>query len=516
MSRLLRFVARHSSSFAVLCLVFMCVYFLVRAIALAFLDYTPLDRLMALLLLAAETHILIHAFGFFVSVLASEGQEPIKDLPLDDAHAPSVAVIVAARHEPRAILEQTMTTFHNLLYPNKAIYLLNDSTEEKYIAEAQALAERFGIKLFWRQERHGAKAGIINDFLKTAQEKYVAIFDADQNPMPDFLRKTIPLLENDERLGFVQTPQFYSNLESGPVPEGAAMQQAIFYETICEGKSGHNAMFCCGTNVVFRRQALAEVGGFDEGSVTEDFATSVKLHRKGYRSLYYNHVAVFGMAPETLPAYFKQQSRWATGNIGIFFETIRSLFEDPASLTPFQWLEYLLAGSWYFTGWVFFVLMCCPILFLLMGIPSFFLDARLYLASFLPYLSVSWLVYYTTLSKRRYTLRQLYYGMILSFLSFPVLMRAAVLGLLGLKVPFVITTKGTSEVVPWWRLWPYFVMLGLNAAALVAGCVQFHRAPWPVSSNMFWCLYHMSILLQIFHFNRPPRLEPAPAEGGTP
>ena len=73
-------------------------------------------------------------------------------------------------------------------------------------------------------------------------------------------------------------------------------------------------MFCCGSNVIIRRDALLSIGCtvkgrrhfFDETSVTEDFATSFRLHAKGWRTDYVNQPYVVGMGPETLPAYFTQ------------------------------------------------------------------------------------------------------------------------------------------------------------------------------------------------------------------
>ena len=84
----------------------------------------------------------------------------------------------------------------------------------------------------------------------------------------------------------MQTPQYYANWDRGEVPGAAWGQQALFFGPIARGKDGHDAMFCCGTNVVFRRAALERVGGFPADSVTEDFELSIRLHERGWRSRY--------------------------------------------------------------------------------------------------------------------------------------------------------------------------------------------------------------------------------------
>jgi cellulose synthase (UDP-forming) len=220
----------------------VCIYFIARVILFTYWELTLIERLVALLLLISETFLLVHATGFILSVLRIK--RPKKQVPLLQKMTthPSVAVVVAARHEPKHILQETFTTLTNLDYPAKNIYLLDDSSDAQYIKEADEIAKEFKVKVFRREKRHGAKAGVINDAIKTMNEKYITIFDADQNPMPDFLERTIPILEKDEKISFVQTPQFYTNIATSPVSEGAAMQQAIFYEGICEGKNEDNAI----------------------------------------------------------------------------------------------------------------------------------------------------------------------------------------------------------------------------------------------------------------------------------
>lgn len=486
----------------------VCLYLISRVVMFSYSDYSRLEKLFGLLLLLGETYMLVHAFGYMINVFTLTGAQhrkpPSKELK--PGKEPSVAIVVAARHEPKEVLEDTIITFRNVNYPNKTIYFLDDSSEQAYKDEADALERDHGIKIFRRAERHGAKAGIVNDFLRGMTEKYIAIFDADQNPMPEFLNELIPLLEGDEKLAFVQTPQFYTNIGESAVAKGSAMQQAIFYETICEGKNESDSMFCCGTNVVFRREALLDVGGFEEEFITEDFATSVNLHMKGWHSWYHNHVVAFGSAPETLPAYFKQQARWAGGTISVFRKLLLNFARHPFKLSPMQWWEYMLAGTYYFVGWAFFFLMICPIAFLLFNVPSFFVYPQVYLATYIPYFCLTMLIFTGTMKERHYNLKQIYYGLILGSLCFPLMMKAAVYGIIGKRMTFVVTTKGKAEVLPLSALWPYGLMMGLNIAAFAVGIFKFSHNPYAVGVNMFWVAYHLFILWNIFHFNRLPVL----------
>ncbi len=319
----------------ILAAILTLIYIIARMAMFLSYSYAPVDRIFAGLLIAGESFVLMHSFGYVVNLLKvfsvkNNGGEANKLTPSLSTQ-PAVAVLVAVRHEPGEVLRSTFSAINALSYKNKQVFLLDDSSDEKYRKEAEELAQELSLTLFRRETRHGAKAGIINDCLKTLTHKYVVFFDADQSPLPKFMDILVPLMESNEKLAFIQTPQFYSNIEESRVAKASTFQQSIFYEYICEGKSVSDAMFCCGTNVIFRLEALKEVGGLDETSITEDFATSVKLHIKGWRSLFYPHTYTFGMGPENLQEYFKQQFRWATGTLVMFKKLLLQFIKTPFS-----------------------------------------------------------------------------------------------------------------------------------------------------------------------------------------
>lgn len=468
-------------------------------------DYTATEITFSVLLLLGELFILVHALGYAIALYRSKRhkEEVLVQKPQElPSPLPEVAILVAARHEPREILEETFRSLNNLRYPAKKIYFLDDSSEESYRKEAEEIAARFGLQLFRRKVRHGAKAGIVNDCLKTLTEKYVAVFDADQNPKPGFLMDIVPILERDVKLAFVQTPQFYTNINVSHVAKGAAYQQSVFYEYICEAKGSKQSMFCCGTNVVFRRDALLSVGGFDEEVVTEDFATSLKLHLKGWRSLYYNHVGVFGMGPELLAAYFKQQDRWARGTVGVFRKVVWNFLKNPLGLKISQWWEYFLSGTYYFVGLAFTFLMICPIAYIFFNVPSFFIHIDIYLAVFLPYFALSLSVFIFTLRARHYKARNLFLAQMLTYITFPVLILSTLMGLFGIQGTFGITAKGKGRRMSYFSLWPQITFMTLNFAAFVWGINRFYyERDFSVLVNCFWVLYHWFVMMSVFYFN---------------
>ncbi len=485
-------------------------YLIVRGVLLGRAKYSAVDGVFAVLLLLAEGFILFHGIGYSVAILWS--RKKARDIAsilggaqvLEENAQPSVAIITAARHEPKEVLAETFITVNNIEYKNKRVYFLDDSIKEEYHKEAEELAREHHLTLFRRTKPwHGAKAGIINDFLEQMTEKYLVIFDADSNPMPDFLNPLVPIMEANEKLGFIQTPQFYTNIENNRVARAAMLQQAVFYEYICDGKGIVDSMFCCGTNVILRVSALRTIGGMDERTVTEDFATSLRLHTHGFSSLYYNHVCVFGMGPEDLIGFFTQQFRWAAGTIQVFKSLVARFFTKPFSMKPGQWFQYFLSGTYYWVGLAYFTLILGPLLYIFFKVPSFFIRPEVYFLSFLPYMLLSASIFYFSLRKRNYKPRDLIPGQLLGATTFYVHMKAAFAALLGIKLSFGVTSKAKGGAIPYRVLWPQLSVIAATFIACVWAANRFiyEREP-ALIINGFWMFYQFLVFSSIFYFNR--------------
>lgn len=487
----------------VLLFILAAAYFVVRAVFSLYAEYTALEKALAYMLFFAEFFVIFHGAGFLYNIYnlrRAEKKETPPLKPLKDY--PPVAVLVPARHEPREVLDETFNCLYALDYPAKKLYLLDDSSDEKHKAEARETAQKYGAEIFSREDRHGAKAGIINNCVKTLDEKYIAIFDADQRPMPDFLKKLIPLMESRDNLAFIQTPQFYTNLEESRVAYASNMQQSVFYEYICDGKNTGDSMILCGTNVLVRKEALIDVGGLDESTVTEDFATSVFFHLRGWKTLYVNRVSTFGMAPLNLGAYFKQQNRWAMGNTATFKKVLKEFLKKPRALKPGQWLDYGTTGTYYLIGWAYLVLFACPVLLIFFNIPSFFMDPIVYSLTFIPYFLLSFSIFYASMAERNYPLKGIFKGNFLLFSTIPVYLKATLSGLTGRKSTFEVTAKSGEKTVRYRKLWPQLLVWGINLSAFTWGVNRlYYEMSSAVLVNVGWIGLHLLFLSGIFYFN---------------
>jgi cellulose synthase (UDP-forming) len=358
------------------------------------------------------------------------------------------------------------------------VWLLDDGRS----VAMRDLADRWGVEYVRRADRSGAKAGNINHALRFADAEYVLVLDCDHVPAPHFLEATLGHLA-DERVAFVQTPQYYANAGRGEIPAAAWSQQALFFGPIARGKDGHDAMFCCGTNVVFRRAALVDVGGFPSDSVTEDFELSVQLHELGWRSRYVAEVLASGLGPEDMASYVSQQQRWSRGCLGALGTVLRSTL--PAKLK----LQYALSASYFLSGWTVLVYMSFPVVRILTGAqPLAGTTADQFLAHFAPYFGMA-LLALTWLGGGAYTFK----AFALQTASFWIHVQSTLLVLARRRGRFVVTPKEGVHGRQPRAVAPALAALAVLVLAAAYGLLR-DRDPATLN-NVAFALLHVSVLL---------------------
>jgi cellulose synthase (UDP-forming) len=483
--------------------------FIVRNLAVFASGYTVLDRLSSILLLLSEVYVTAQGAGYFLNLIhASRAPNIARQTRLARLNAPPVAIYIATYNESAAIIEETVTAVTLLDYPNKAVYLNCDHQSPEQAALVADIARRHGVHFIHRTPNTGFKAGGINAFINRLGRDLPAadllcILDADSVPTPTFLREMVPYLQDDPRLAFVQAPQYYGNGAASPVAAASATQQSVFANFISEGKQESDAMFFCGTNVVFRLAALRDIGGLRTDSVTEDYATSMLLHRRGWRSQYCNAAYVAGVGPTDLGAYWTQQSRWSVGNLESCRAALPQILFGRGFSFPQRW-EYLLSGTYYLVGVNTVVTMIAPTLYLLFNIRPLLMSPIVYVIAYLPNVILANWFYFATMAQRGFTTRQLFRAQCLTFITFPVFVGSAVAALLGRKRAFAVTPKGAGATLPLHAFWPHIALGLVMVAAMVVGLVRFaHELNLALIVNMLWCAYHLNLLTAVRHFNRP-------------
>lgn len=413
----------------------------------------------------------------------------------DKKFKPKVDIFITVAGEPVEIIRQTAIAAKNIDYPKFNIYLLNDGfvAKKDNWQDVELLAIELGINCITRKIPHGAKAGNINNALKQTKSRFFVVFDADHIPNQDFLNKTMGYFQ-DDKVAFVQTPQYYKNHNQNLVTEGAWRQQELFFGAICKGKNKSNSVFMCGTNMVLRKDAILEVGGMCETNIAEDFLTSLFVHSKGWKSVYVPEVLAEGLAPEDFMSYYKQQFRWARGSLEIIFKQ-NLLFNRGLSFA--QKLQYLASASYYLSGVIFLLNMILPLIFLFTGNVPLINSSMIIALVFIPYI---YFVMYILQRTSNFTYS--FKGLAFSMSSFVIHIKALIAVLTGQKNGFSITSKtqvsGNFIHLNWPHILYIFVgMIGITYYMYGNGITA------SLFANSTWILLNTMIMLPFLHASLP-------------
>jgi cellulose synthase (UDP-forming) len=325
----------------------------------------------SLLLYAAELYAIATLILAYFQTLKIRHRQSISmaHVPLDQW--PLVDVYIPTYNEDIEIVRKTALAALAIDYPEgkKEVYVLDDGRKNpQRREELRQMCQDMGCYLMTRDNNDHAKAGNINSALVRTSGDLVLILDCDHIPTHNILQETIGFFLNP-KVSLVQTPHWFYNpdpfernlLTQGKVPVG----NELFYKILQKGNDFWNASFFCGSAAVVRKTHLLEVGGIAVETVTEDCHTSLRLHSKGYETVYYDKIMVAGLAPEKFSSYIGQQVRWARGMAQIL-RLEWPLFNRQLTLP--QRICYTSATTHFFFGFPRLMYAIAPIAFLVFGV----------------------------------------------------------------------------------------------------------------------------------------------------
>lgn len=240
--------------------------------------------------------------------------------PAPPAELPPVTVQLPIFNE-RFVVERLIKAAVSLQYPadKLQIQVVDDSTDDttEHSAGLVDTYKRKGIniQLVHRTNRQGYKAGALQEALPQATGEFIAVFDADFQPKPDFLLDTIPHFFEDAALGMIQARWGHLNPDDSPLT--AAQAIALDKHFAMEQTVRHRAnMFpkFNGAGGIWRRECMEDSGGWEADTVCEDLCLSTRAILKGWQFRFLNDVTAPAELPTSIAAYKNQQARWAKGS----------------------------------------------------------------------------------------------------------------------------------------------------------------------------------------------------------
>lgn len=219
----------------------------------------------------------------------------------------------------RYVIERLVEAVSNFDYPRELldVQVLDDSTDEtREVARAcvdRYAALGFPIVYLHRANREGFKAGALENGLRSARGELIVIFDADFLPAPDFLRRTIPYF-GDPTIAMAQTRWTYVNRDYSLLTEVETILLDGHFVIEHGARFRAGAFFNFnGTAGVWRRKAIADAGGWQHDTLTEDTDLSYRAQLRGWKFIYLPEIECASELPVEMNAFKAQQARWAKG-----------------------------------------------------------------------------------------------------------------------------------------------------------------------------------------------------------
>ncbi|KAK8956601.1 putative xyloglucan glycosyltransferase 7 [Platanthera zijinensis] len=257
---------------------------------------------------------------------------PVANSTSNDVEAgeyfPMVLVQIPMCNE-REVYQQSIAAVCCLDWPssNMLIQVLDDSSDPStqiLIREEVEKWAQTGVPILYRHRviRDGYKAGNLKSAMNCSYVKdyeFVAMFDADFQPTPDFLKKTVPHFKGNDELALVQARWSFVNKDENLLTRLQNINLCFHFEV----EQQVNGIFINffgfnGTAGVWRIKALEDAGGWLERTTVEDMDIAVRAHLKGWKFIFLNDVECQCELPESYEAYRKQQHRWHSGPMQLF------------------------------------------------------------------------------------------------------------------------------------------------------------------------------------------------------
>ena len=461
---------------------------------------TPLNGVFSLGLFGLELLMLVSSLIQLVLLLRRSEADQRSIAVINGSFTPTVDILIPTYNEPTFILKRTIIGCQALNYPNKRIYLLDD-TRRSHVKE---LAAELGCNYITRSDNRHAKAGNLNNALTQTNGELIVVFDADFIPTKNFLIRTVGFFQNPN-VALVQTPQTFYNpdpiaynlgLEDVLTPE-----EEVFYRQIQPIRDAAGGVVCSGTSFVVRRSTLQATGNFFTESLSEDYFTGIKLAASGYELVYLNEKLSAGLAAENIAAQALQRIRWAQGTLQAFFIKANPL--TIRGLRPIQRLAHLEGLLHWFTSLSRLGFLLVPPAYAFLGVIPVRANMEETLFYFVPY----YLAQITTASWLNHRSRSALLADIYSLvLCFPLAMTVLQTLMNPFSKGFKVTPKGTKSdrfVFNWQLALPLIAFFCMSALSLWMSLGVYTIAEPQISNleefkgyglGLFWGGYNLIML----------------------
>lgn len=269
------------------------------------------------------------------------------------------------------VMERLLDNIAKIEYPKDKleIQVLDDSTDESLQKTAKQIEllknSSLDIRHICRTNRTGFKAGALKEGLKTAKGEFIAIFDADFLPKPNWLKQTVPYFKN-KKIGVVQTRWGHINRNYSILTkiQAFALDAHFTLEQTGRNSKGHFINFN-GTAGIWRKACILDAGNWEGDTLTEDLDLSYRAQLNNWEFKYLEYVETPAELPVVISAARSQQFRWNKGGAENFQKMFLKILKnkDVSAKTKVHGFLHLL-NSTMFLNILIVAILSIPMLYI--------------------------------------------------------------------------------------------------------------------------------------------------------
>lgn len=248
-------------------------------------------------------------------------------------YKPFVTVMIPS-HNEQDVIAKTVEAVLKMDYEKYEVIVIDDRSEDNTAAVLKELEQKCENvhALIRDKDAFPGKSAVLNEALEIAKGEAILVFDADARMNPDFLTKLVPHLEKDN-VGAVQARKVILNRNENFLTRCQDNEYALDTHFQVGRDAVKGAVELRGNGELIKREALADIDGWNNYTITDDLDMSTRLHIKGWDVRFCHEVCVYEEAVLTFVPLMKQRRRWIEGSIRRYLEHFTGvLFSKDMSL----------------------------------------------------------------------------------------------------------------------------------------------------------------------------------------
>jgi len=239
---------------------------------------------------------------------------------INENYKPFVSILIPA-HNEEGVITNTVENILKLDYPNYEVIVIDDRSTDNTASVIYDLSQKYEnvFSMIREKDAFPGKSAVLNDAMNVAKGEAILVFDADATIEPDFLNKLIPNLEPAD-VGAVQARKIIRNKDVNYLTRCQNNEYTMDTQLQVGRDAVKGAVELRGNGELIKREALEDIGGWNNYTITDDLDMSTRLHIKGWDVRFCADACVYEEGIVYLFPLFRQRRRWLEGTIRRYLE----------------------------------------------------------------------------------------------------------------------------------------------------------------------------------------------------